>query len=170
MRPYQVFAEADAILKRYSQGSVTAERTERIREEHTPRSRLMSIRTGVEAQRFRRIVQRYEEHLHRRRIAWDLAPVHTGHGLIFERGGEAERPVRRTRQYILRQEADDVAARQLDAEVPRTAVVELARRDAVHAEADTFRFLRRAVRRAGVDDDDFDVVQLSRVLQRPAQI
>ena len=48
--------------------------------------------------------------------------------------------------------------RELRAEVARASVAELGRRDLVHARAASPRGLGAAVARAGVDDDDLDLV------------
>ena len=59
---------------------------------------------------------------------------------------------------VLAREDEYVAGSELGAEIPRPAVVELARRDLVHARAESAGTLDAAVDRTRIDDDDLDLL------------
>ena len=89
----------------------------------------------------------------------ELAAVGTGDVRARARGcDEPREPARVVRDRVLRGEHDRVAARELDAQIPRAAVAELLGRDLVHDRPGGTRALGAAVRRARVDDHDLDLL------------
>ena len=95
----------------------------------------------------------------RRVVVWELAPVDPGetHSAL-ERRDEAREPRLVGGIRVLAREDEDLAARELGAEIARAPVPELRRRDLVHARSVGARGLDAAVARAGVDHDDLHLV------------
>jgi hypothetical protein len=101
---------------------------------------------------------------HRRRLgAGPVRAVGRADALIELEGLLYGREPSGQRRGVLREEADDVAARALGGEVARAAVAELARRDLEHVGARRARDLDAAVARAGVDDQQLETGRVARL-------